>query len=365
MNILFIGPYRQADGWGEASLSTVKALMTTGHNITLRPIFMGKFFKNYLPDSIIELEYNILSSYDVVIQNVLPHLADYNSRFGKNIVKSHFETSSLRYTSWPRRLMNMDEIWVNSRVEKETLTIEGIDHDKIKVIPQSFDSEIFTDIHEPFNEPAMSDKFIFYFIGEWVTRKGVLDLLLAYLSEFTVYEDVILLIKTTVKNQEEVNQHIKNTKALLGMYNNDYFYPSIIITNEFLPENKIYTIHSHSNCCVIPSYGESFCMPAVTAMLFGKTPIITENTGMNSYINDTNGWVVSSTPSPCVAHDRPLKDLYTGHEIWLKPDLNSLKTCMRDAFNNATSRKVKAKTGISLRSSFSHDTVGKLIGSIL
>ena len=41
MNILFVGPYRQNDGWGLASQSYIKALGTTGHNITTRPVFLA------------------------------------------------------------------------------------------------------------------------------------------------------------------------------------------------------------------------------------------------------------------------------------------------------------------------------------
>ena len=38
MNILFVGPYRQADGWGEAAKHYIKALSHVGE-LAIRPIF--------------------------------------------------------------------------------------------------------------------------------------------------------------------------------------------------------------------------------------------------------------------------------------------------------------------------------------
>ncbi len=41
MNILFVGPYRQPDGWGMATRSYIKALATKHKNITTRPVYLA------------------------------------------------------------------------------------------------------------------------------------------------------------------------------------------------------------------------------------------------------------------------------------------------------------------------------------
>lgn len=365
MNILFIGPYRQDDGWGDASLSTIKALLTTQHNLTLRPIFMGNRVKQKLPDEVVYQEYTTYPSYDIVIQHVLPHLADYNGCFAKNIIKSHLETSDIHHLSWPHRFVNMDEVWINSNTEHYTLVEAGVSADAIQILPQSFDDNIFTREYKPFEEDVLKDKFIFYFIGEWSTRKGIVDLLIAYLSEFTINDDVVLFIKTSSVTNEVIQKTIEGAKQSLGMYNNNKFYPHVVVSSSYLPEEELYTIHHNSDCFVMPSYGESFCMPAILAMLFGKTPIITSDTGMNYYINNSNGWVVEGESVPCSTLDRPLLDLYTGNETWIKPNILSLKLAMQEAYSKSDLRKEKARKGINLRSTFTHEYVGKQIGSIL
>ena len=40
-NILFVGPYRQADGWGFASHDYLMSLLTTEHNIASAPIYLN------------------------------------------------------------------------------------------------------------------------------------------------------------------------------------------------------------------------------------------------------------------------------------------------------------------------------------
>ena len=77
MNILFIGPYRQNDGWGNAAKSYIRALSKIDSvNLCIRPIYMGSSTCE-IDEDIIEFEYNSFDEYDIVIQNVLPSLCDY------------------------------------------------------------------------------------------------------------------------------------------------------------------------------------------------------------------------------------------------------------------------------------------------
>ena len=40
-NILYIGPYRQNDGWGYAARDYLLSLLTTEHNISAVPIYLN------------------------------------------------------------------------------------------------------------------------------------------------------------------------------------------------------------------------------------------------------------------------------------------------------------------------------------
>ena len=79
MKILFIGPYRQADGWGDAARHYIKALSHVG-DLAIRPIYLGSSYCE-LDEDLLEYEFNDPKDYDVIIQNSLPHLSDYNGNY--------------------------------------------------------------------------------------------------------------------------------------------------------------------------------------------------------------------------------------------------------------------------------------------
>ncbi len=118
MNILFIGPYRQADGWGIAAREYLKALRTTPHTISCRPIYMGQTFIDDIGD-LEQLEKKTSrydGSYDVVIQNCLPHLFEYHKKCGINVGLFYTESSEW-INCWPDRLDIMDRLIVPSAID--------------------------------------------------------------------------------------------------------------------------------------------------------------------------------------------------------------------------------------------------------
>lgn len=364
MNILFVGPYRNFCGWSFTARTILKALILTGHNITARPVYTSQKIKRDLPYELMELEFNKYDNYDIVIQNVLPHMADYSSHFDRNILTADFETSNLQYTSWPARINNMDEIWVTSHTEARSLDKSGV-RIPIKTIGQSVDIDIFDQEYKlNVNYDGFKNQFVFYFIGEWITRKGISELLIAYLSEFNCGDDVNLVIKTSV-NKELFSKTVEQTKQYLGMYADPSYYPPISLINQFLTEYDLYAIHQNFDCCVIPSFGESFCIPAIEAMLFGKTPIITDNTGMADFIDDDCGYVIWSEETVVCSADRPLADIYTGFETWMRPDILDLRRAMREAYSDPKIRNEKAQNGIERRAEFSHEKFAETLKTIL
>ena len=93
MNILFIGPYKQADEWGRKSKSILKGLQKTSHRITSRPVFLST---NIDGNAAIEQSEFITSDhYDILIQFALQPYIVYNGDVKKRI--GIFNTETLPY----------------------------------------------------------------------------------------------------------------------------------------------------------------------------------------------------------------------------------------------------------------------------
>jgi glycosyltransferase involved in cell wall biosynthesis len=248
----------------------------------------------------------------------------------------------------------MDEVIVTSKVEKKFLKTSGVVK-PIKVVGQSLDMDKFSKEYKPII-PELKDHFIFYFIGEFIPRKGLAELLTAYYSEFNYNEDVHLIVKTN-GDPNQIDQFFEGIKQTLGMYSKPHLYPKATFMHQFLAEIELDKLHAQSDCFVMPSYGESWCLPAMEAMGFGNTPIVTRGTGMEDFITPEVGYIIDSEETIVSTTHRPLADLYTGHETWMRPSILSLKKLMREAYQN---NKEKSSRGKEAVKQYSHENIGKL-----
>lgn len=355
-NILFISPCRQFCGWGQASKDYARALSTIG-NVTVRNIFLSSQREKRLPQDIQILEDTTYDKYDIVIQKMLPHYYYYDGRFSQNIGINVFETE-LNNHSWFNNMNMMDKILVPSYLEKRWL------EKKIKSpvfnISEAFDISVGNKEYQSLNN-TMADKkiFKFLFIGEAIPRKGIKELLQAYLQEFNINDNVLLVIKTS----GDISNEINHTRAMMRRFIDDTKYPNIFLIPNRINEDQINSLHQDSDVFVIPSYGEAFNRPAAKSLCFNKPVIATKGTGMTDYLNDDIAWLIESQEEQVLCQVPPMPNLYTSNEIHYMPNILSLRRCMRSAFSkkdiyNKKCENIK-KSGIIEK--FSYETVGQNI----
>jgi len=370
MNTLFIGPYRQTDGWGMATRAYIKALGTKNINLTTRPVYLGNPDPSFNDDEIIKYEHTRFDHYDVVIQKTLPHCLFLNKTFGKNIGLFVLETNDISKSSCVQDINRMDELWVPSEIEKKCLIKSGITK-PIKVISQPLDTDFISanKDHKLDFASVLDGMYKFYFVGENNDRKNILDLVLAFSLAFDYTDPVCLIIKTSksgmnpTQAREQLETEINNFKMKLSLGNK---YKKEFIITDNLSYKDIIGLHNACDCFVAPSYGEAFCRPAAEALVLGKTPIVNQNTGMKDYINDSNGFLVKSHKVPVIVNDRPLSknfDIYNASEYWYKPDIYDMIDKLRLVYNmNKNKDKEltnKQNNGMSSVNNFSYTNIGK------
>lgn len=361
--ILFVGPYMQSDGWGNAAKEYIRALRLTKHNLTVRPVYLNMQGSYDKFDEFEDLENNVYDRYDIVIQNCLPHQF---RRYGgvKNIGLSFFE-SSIESTPWPLSINLMDEMWVSSAFEQEILADSHINV-PIKVVHMPTDITKY-DKQYPRFDFHNNHEFKFYFIGEFVTRKNLDALIIAFHREFHKDEMARLVLKTNVVGLDDistlsyVNNHIRKLKESMSIYPKKDQYKSEIIITKFLSIEELYGLHLACDCFVMPSSGEAICIPAFDAIGFGKTPIVNTNTSMGDYV-DANGFLVNSYECPAIDHNRPLPFLYTGKDTWYNIDILSLQSHMRKAFEMSDDVRARMHNNAkAMLSRYSYEAVAKIM----
>lgn len=318
--VLFIGPYRQPDGWGFLSRSIVSSLLEIEEiNLTTRPIILARSTTTLptIDPNIFRCESNKQKSYDVLIQHSLPNFMVANKNFDLNVGIASFEIKN--NIQWDNHLQLLDKILVFTEAEK--YCISDYLQDKVHVV-----GGVIPEINASMG--PSSHRFSFYtFAGNLDTKGGFMSLLQTYLSEFHVNENVSLIVNTD--NAQSAQELINATVSSLGIYGSRY-YPHI----HLVAENPNDSLHRECNCLVDVSIARGFKEEVAKGLLHGKTPIILEGSGMDEYVNDSNGWVVKSRESILVCPDRPLPNIFTARESCLDPDKFSLRKCMRSAFDN-------------------------------
>ncbi len=372
MNILYIGPYRQNDGWGEASKDFAHALLKTGHDVGLRPVYMANTAQQAPPhQSILDAEQHVYRNYDVVIQHTLPTYFDYNGLVPKNVGTFFSETAHLDYTPWPKHCNLMDELWVSSQVEKENLCKSGVTK-PIHKVNLPVDVTKFERDYSKIPE-LDNDRFKFYFVGEYTQRKNVSALVIAFHLEFGIQEPVDLVLKVNKggMHPEQVRQFVANDingiKEAFKVYRHPSHYKSEILITNHISDDEMCRLHRSCDCFVMPSHGEAWCRPAADAMGFGNTPIVTSYTGMSEFLNNKTGWLVESMESPALATDRPIDYLYCARETWGTISIPDLRSAMRSAYENRGSSFIKKKQEVGLESvyNFSYDKIAQQINGCL
>jgi len=101
----------------------------------------------------------------------------------------------------------LDEIWVPSRFVKQSLVNSNVKKEKIKVIPNGYNPEIFHIFEAEDKVVQTEKKFKFLFVGGTIRRKGIDILLEAYINIFSCKDDVALIIKDFGTDSFYMNQN--------------------------------------------------------------------------------------------------------------------------------------------------------------
>ena len=371
MNILFIGPYKQADEWGRKSKSILKGLQKTSHRITSRPVFLST---NIDGNAAIEQSEFITSDhYDILIQFALQPYVVYNGDVKKRI--GIFNTETLPYDVPKGQLTKellMDEVWTDGPSLQNKLqdTLQEYNPNiTVRSIPPLLDIERLpenTASSIRSSDADLKDRFIFYYIGNVLEEKsGFREAYIAYMNTFNYTDNVAFIIaQDGAINTNQMNQVLESCDKSIGEIRNVNRKPVLKVVQSsgpsFSPQEKI-ALHVDGDCLVSPSYSISINSTVLESALYGGVPIINKGNSCYEWWREDNFWGIDSYEEFCLLPERPVPFRFTAAETWHKPIIKSLSHTMMNAYIDKFQRDKKIKANTGLRKYFSEASCSSLL----
>ena len=232
----------------------------------------------------------------------------------------------------------------SSNFARDTLKENGVNENKMIVVPHGYNPlEFHPDVPiVGLNDSTLDQKFRFLSVSAPHWRKGFDVLLSAYLEEFKIDQDVVLIIKTSPNSSETSGQpfHVDFNKLIAKLKKNyPYRWPELrFVTTRVENLGSLYR-WAHVN--VLATRAECFSLTMLEGAMVKCPSITTEYGGHLDFLNKDNSYLIDYTMKKCPKEGQYYQnapDSYVG-----EPDKEHLKQLMRHVKNNYPEAQLKAE----------------------
>jgi glycosyltransferase involved in cell wall biosynthesis len=232
-------------------------------------------------------------------------------------------------TDWLGQIAaNVDELWVPSEYVRRMYLEGGADPDRVVVIPNGVDLELFTP-HGPAAGPGLDRAGAgtrFLFVGGLIGRKGPDVLLEAWKEAFAGRDDVTLVIKDFGAD----GVYRGADRGPIRAYAESGALPRLELVHADLPATELAALYRSCDVLVHPYRGEGFAMPVLEAMACGLPAIVTAGGPTDEFCPPEAGWRIRSSRLEFPS-DRLDAYVTAGRPWLLEPDRGHLVELLREA----------------------------------
>ncbi len=221
-----------------------------------------------------------------------------------------------------------DELWTPSEFSRKAFINSGLPEDKVHVIPNGINPDVFKPDGEILSLPT-EKRFKILYVGGTIHRKGIDVLLKSYRKAFTAEDDVCLVIKDIGENTFYKNQ---TAASVIEEMQLDENCPEILHLSESMAEEDIAALYRTCNLYVSPYRGEGFSLPTLEAMACGLPVVVTRGGATDDFVKEKLGFFLDSEKHLVgneLDGNRFVKDTYL-----LEPNMETLIKTMQFLFAN-------------------------------
>ncbi|ETO27596.1 glycosyl transferase family 2 [Reticulomyxa filosa] len=249
-----------------------------------------------------------------------------------------------------------DELWVPFTYFKQAYTVNGINPDKISVIPQGVDYQRIDKINGKFDTNT-SKTFKFLFVGKQSLQKGIDILLNVYRTTFTRKDDVTLILLLNNNTHEyapELERTLQDPNA-----------PELVVIRRSLSTYELSTLIRSCNVFVSPYRTESFGLTILEAMAAAKPVIVTRYGISNEFCTEHNAFFINADVTNCFVAPCGNRSIF-GQSTrfqpqWSEPDIHGLARAMKLAYTDTALLKKKGGTGRDIARKHGWEKISALV----
>ena len=159
-------------------------------------------------------------------------------------------------------------------------------------------------------------------------RKNWEDILTAFCLAFRDNKDATLILKMTYN---DMSGYLENVFGLLRQLHP--FQCRVIVIHAYLQPDEYAALIEATSYIVNASRSEGQCLPLMEYMSCGIPAIAPDNTAMADYVNESNSFIVNSSPEPRYWPQDPQQHFTT---LWYRPSWESLHEAYLESYRVAT-----------------------------
>ena len=244
---------------------------------------------------------------------------------GRNIQWVVFESTRIPEAIQPA-IQGADQVWVPSAWGHSVLTAHGIDADRIRIVPEGVDGARF---HAHGRRPRTAARPLrFLTVGKYEQRKGIDETIEAFAKVYANHPQAELIIKSNYFTNHRQKYDALHAK-ISGLDNVSLLWGE-------MTETQLADLYRACDVFVLPTRAEGWGLPLIEAVAAGLPVITTMHSGHTEFLEHVTDSVLPvahvMTRIDCPEYCSYYPDTMNDWGVWASPDVDSLVTCMQQAF---------------------------------
>lgn len=215
-----------------------------------------------------------------------------------------------------RHLLDALELWTASEWGRKVLIENGIAAERVCVVPEGVDPALFHPLDDVRHD---ADVFRFLTVSRWEPRKGLADVVDAFLREFRRNEPVRLIVHGGKAHE------LRNELRARGCAGDPRFVHSG--PRHF---DGMVRLYNECDALVFPTKAEGWGLPVIEAMACAKPVIVTDYSAPREFVSERTGYLVRVEKMTEVRASSDYPDGECG--FWAQPDVDHLQHLMRHVY---------------------------------